>query len=100
MGLRPKPVAISTVVMLMIATGAHAKIPFFNAACPGKLEIHADQGGPVYVNGHEGKLKVFNSSYYEVRHGHVTISVAVNPDGTVDVSYTGKGGVNGICTVK
>ncbi|MGF6174252.1 hypothetical protein ABIE33_002557 [Ensifer sp. 4252] len=30
----------------------------------------------------------------------MTISLSVNPDGSPAVSYTGKGGANGICTIK
>jgi hypothetical protein len=78
---------------------AEAKIHQLNATCPQNLEVHADQGGPVYINGKEAKLKVFNADYYEAQHGGVTISVSTNPDGTATVSYTGKKGANGICTV-
>ena len=79
---------------------AAAKIPLVNATCPGKIEVHADQGGPIYINGKEGKLKVFNENYYEAQGSGVTISLSLNPDGSADVSYTGKGGANGVCTVK
>lgn len=89
------------VVAILAATGpAYAAIPFFNATCPGNIEVHADQGGPIYINGKEGKLKIFNANAYEATHNHVTISVTINPDGTVMVSYTARGGANGICTVK
>lgn len=92
------PSLFLSIVLLPVA--AQAKLPFFNATCPGHLEVHADNGGPVFVNGKEAKLKVFNASYYEAAGGGVTISIAVNPDGSVIVSYTGKHGANGICTVK
>ena len=85
---------------LFMAGGASAAIPFLNASCPGGIDVHADQGGPIYINGKEGKLKVFNENYYEARHGSVTISVSINPDGSPSVSYTGKGGANGVCTLK
>jgi hypothetical protein len=83
-----------------IAGQAGAKIPLVNATCPGKIEVYADQGGPIYINGKEGKLKVFNENYYEAKGGGVTISLSINPDGSPAVSYTGKGGANGVCTVK
>ncbi len=90
-----------TIVSAIAATGAaHAAIPFFNATCPMNIEVHADQGGPIYINGKEGKLKVFNANAYEATHDHVTISVTINPDGTPLVSYTARGGANGICTVQ
>jgi hypothetical protein len=91
----------STIVAALAAAGpAHAAIPFFNATCPTNIEVHADEGGPIYINGKEGKLKVFNANAYDATHDHVTISVTVNPDGTIMVSYTARGGANGICTVK
>ncbi|WP_077960507.1 hypothetical protein [Ensifer adhaerens] len=85
---------------LALAGAAEAKIPLVNATCPGKIDVHADEGGPIYINGKEAKLKVFNENYYEAKGAGVTISLSINPDGTSSVSYTGKGGANGVCTVK
>ncbi|WP_058321253.1 MULTISPECIES: hypothetical protein [unclassified Sinorhizobium] len=70
-----------------------------NATCPGKIEVHADEGGRVYINGKEAKLKVFNENYYEAHGAGVTISLGINPDSSPSVSYTGKGGANGVCTL-
>ncbi|AIE72746.1 MULTISPECIES: hypothetical protein [unclassified Synechocystis] len=82
-----------------------AAIPLFNATCPGKIEVHADQGGPIFINGKKAQLIVKNPKYYEAKlaqgaNSDVVISVAINEDDTVIVSYTGKRGANGICTVK
>lgn len=85
---------------LELATPAHASIPLLNATCPGNIDVHADQGGPVYINGKEGALKKFNDNYFEIKGAGVTISLSINPDGSPSVSYTGKGGANGICSVK
>lgn len=92
-----RPAIIS--IAVLGSTAAHAKIPLVNAVCPMGIEVHADQGGPVYINGKEGKLKRFNENYYEIRQGSVTISLSINPDGSASVSYTKKGGANGICHV-
>jgi hypothetical protein len=86
--------------VLGIAGTAEAAIPMLNAKCPGGIEVHADQGGPVYINGKEATLKVVNAKYYEATHGLVFISLSINPDGSASLSYTKKGGANGICTVK
>lgn len=91
---------VAVFLSAIMTSAAHAKIPLVNATCPGNIEVHADEGGPVYINGKEGKLKRFNENYYEAHGGGVTISLTINPDGSADVSYTGKGGANGVCQVK
>lgn len=84
-------------LVFSIAGAASAGVPLVNATCPGNIEVHADEGGPIYINGKEGKLKKFNENYFEAKGSGVTISLSVNPDGSPSVSYTGKGGVNGVC---
>ena len=81
------------------AGAARGGIPFFNATCPGGIEVHADEGGPVYFNGKEGKLKKVNSNYYEATGSGITLSISLNPDQSVSLSYTGKHGANGVCNV-
>ncbi|MDD2131541.1 hypothetical protein OGV25_13325 [Pseudomonas sp. P1B16] len=80
-----------------IAGIANAQIPLVNATCPGNIEVHADEGGPVYINGKEAKLKKFSDTYFEAKGSGVTVSIMVNPDGSPGVSYTGKGRANGVC---
>ena len=46
--------------LLAVSGAAQAGIPLVNATCPGNIEVHADKGGPIYINGKEGKLKRFN----------------------------------------
>jgi hypothetical protein len=83
---------------IFLSGAANAGIPSFNFTCPGNFEVHADQGGPVYINGKETKLKKVNDNYFEAKGAGVTLSISINPDESVDVSYTGKHGVNGICS--
>lgn len=85
---------------LLAASPTLAKIPLVNATCPGNIEVHADEGGPIYINGKEAKLHVFNDNYYEAKGHGVTVSLSINPDGSAAVSYTGHGGANGVCAVK
>ena len=87
--------------LLALATAAAATpIPMFNATCGDSTDVHADEGGPVYINGHQAKLKKYNSKHYDAIHASVTVSFSINPDGSVMASYTGKHGANGICTVQ
>ncbi|MFK3768185.1 hypothetical protein [Pseudomonas putida] len=87
------------VVLISVAGMANAGIPLVNATCPGGIEVHADEGGPVYINAKEAKLKKFSDAYYEAKGDGVTVSIMVNPDESVGVSYTGKGRANGVCEV-
>ena len=77
-----------------------ATIPFFNAECPGELFVHADQGGPIYLNGEEAVFESFSQSYFEAKAGDVTVSVTNMPDDTLDVSYSAAGGANGVCKLE
>lgn len=92
--------SLLAVMMLVFTNAANAGIPLLNATCPTGIEVHADKGGPIYINGKEGKLKRFNDNAYEARGNGVIISLTIMPDGTPDVSYTGKQGANGVCQVK
>lgn len=84
------------------APTASGGLPLFNATCPGGLDVHGDQGGPVYVNGKEATLKKSNDNYYEAKDAATgtVISLSKNPDGSLSVSYTGRKGANGICQLR
>ncbi|MCI0429035.1 MAG: hypothetical protein L0210_00625 [Rhodospirillales bacterium] len=82
---------------LCLAGAANAGIPLLNYSCPGNIEVHADQGGPVFINGKEAKLKKSNENYYEATGHGVTVSISINPDKSLDVSYTGKHRAHGVC---
>jgi uncharacterized protein YgiM (DUF1202 family) len=88
-----------TIMFFAVASQANAAIPFLNATCPLDMEVHADQGGPVFINGEEAALQTFNENYYEATLGGVTVSISINPDGSPSVSYSALGGADGICQV-
>nr|WP_314873421.1 hypothetical protein [uncultured Pseudomonas sp.] len=90
---------LSIIALASLAGAAQADIPMVNATCPGNLEVHADEGGPLFINGKEAKLKRFNDNYFEAKGGGVTVSLSISADGTPSVSYTGKGGANGVCEI-
>ncbi|GFE70635.1 hypothetical protein CFPU101_32450 [Chroococcus sp. FPU101] len=81
----------------MASIASAAGIPQLNYTCGSGIEVHADQGGPVYIDGKEARLKKINNNYYEATHAGVTISIGFNPDGTLNMSYTGPNRANGIC---
>ncbi|UBO75499.1 hypothetical protein [Aeromonas rivuli] len=84
-----------TVFALTMAGTASAALPQLNYECPGKIQMHSDEGGPVYINGKEAKLKKFNDNFYEAKGAGVTLSIS-NTGGQYDVSYTSKQG-SGVC---
>ncbi len=53
----------------------------------------------MFINGKEAKLKKINDNYFEAKDSGVTVSLSLSPDGTPSISYTGKGGANGMCEI-
>lgn len=92
---------IFTAFGIALAAPALAAVPLLNARCPGGIDVHADAGGPVYVQGRQTTLKHVNDRYAEARDAQsgLTVSISTGDDGTPQVSYTGRGGANGICQV-
>ena len=84
--------------LFFISNAACADIPLLNYTCPGHIEVHADQGGPVFVNGQEAQLIKFNDNAYDAKTAEVTISINVKANQSIEVSYTGKKGANGDCS--
>ncbi len=94
-------VGVVTLAGAISLAPASAAIQQFNGTCPGGVEVHADQGGPVFINGRETRLKRFNDEYYEASDGRgLTLSINRTPDGGTQVSYTGPGNDNGVCSVQ
>lgn len=80
------------------ASTTTGKLPLFNATCGPGIDVHVDEGGPVYIDGKEAALKKLNDQYYEARSGSTTISLSRNPDGSLSGSYTGAAGAHGVCS--
>lgn len=89
-----KKVLIAAITLAM-AGAASAAIPQLNYQCPGQIQMHSDEGGPVYINGKEAKLKKYSEEFYEAKGAGVTLSIS-NTGGQYDVSYTSKKG-SGTC---
>lgn len=82
------------------AASLKPRIPLFNATCGNDIEVHADEGGPVFIDGEKTSLKKFNDNYFEATAGGTTISISFNPDDSLGLSFTGPNRANGICTLK
>ncbi|MGE7957046.1 hypothetical protein ACQKQA_10700 [Pseudomonas sp. NPDC089530] len=83
----------------LLTSAAHAEgIPLFNVDCPGEVPVSAEQGGPVFINGKQAQTKTVNERYFEAKGAGVTVSISVEDDDSVVVTYTGKQGDSGICT--
>jgi hypothetical protein len=82
----------------MMAEVAMAKVPQFAAACPTDIRVETDRSGRAYIGGKKAKVRSTNPNYSEISAAGVTISVARTGDGLI-VSYTAKGGANGVCQV-
>lgn len=76
------------------------RIPLFNAACGDRIEVHANEGGPVFIDGEETSLKKFNDNYFEASRDGTTISISFRPDDSLSLSFSGPNRANGICTLK
>lgn len=88
-----------TVSQLLMIGGAHATgIPQLNYTCPTGIDLHADEGGYVYINGEEARLRKISDTFYEATLRGITLSISLNPDGSASVSYTRRNGANGVCT--
>lgn len=92
--------SLTALSLFLLAANADAGIPQMNVTCGDGIEVHADEGGPVYIDGKEAKLKKFNDNYYEAKLHHTTISISIEPDGRAGAMYTGKHGANGVCTAQ
>ncbi len=84
---------------LWAVSPAEARVPFFNAACPGRIDVQAD-GGQVFINGQPARVKRFNEGYYEARLGGIVVAITIGPDGRAAVSYAARGMGKGMCMVR
>lgn len=89
-----KKVLIAAITLAM-AGAASAAIPQLNYECPGQIQFHSDEGGPVYINGQEAKVKEYGEDFFEVKGSGVILSIS-NINGKYDVSYNSKNG-SGVC---
>lgn len=88
----------ATAGLALLATPALASPPKFTASCPTGITVKSNGNGKVKINGAKATVKTFSSTAWEARANGVSIDFGFDgPDLTV--TYTAKGGANGICQV-
>lgn len=89
---------LAPLALLAFMPEARANVPQLNATCPTGITVKVNHGGTVRINGEKAQVKTFNENAWEARHNKITISITKDASGLM-VSYTLKGGANGICEV-
>lgn len=77
---------------------AHASAPKFTGSCPTGIKVKSNGAGTVKINGKKAVVKTLNANAWEASANGVRIDIAQDASGLL-LSYTGKGGANGICQV-
>ena len=84
---------------LCLPTAARAEMPVFSAQCLSNY-VDADRTGTVRINGAVMDVERFNEHYYEAQMESLIIGISHEGGGRdLIVTFTGPGGVNGVCTV-
>ena len=90
--------ATSTLALAALATPALANPPKFTASCPTGITVKSNGSGKVRINGTKATVKTFSATAWEARIKGIAIDFGM--DGSaLTVTYTAKGGANGICQV-
>jgi hypothetical protein len=82
---------------LLASAAANAAIPQFRATCPTGI-LAAGGGGVVFVNGQQASVKDHGNNSFSATANGVQIDFDFT-GGEPSLSYTAKGGANGMCTV-
>ncbi|MGE8185841.1 hypothetical protein [Pseudomonas sp. NPDC086278] len=90
-----------TLLLLLSMVGAAQadsipNLPSFDVDCPGKVIAHADQEGPVTINGKEAETKAIDDRTFEAKGPGVTLAISVKEDDSLTVTATSKGS-KGVC---
>ena len=93
-----KTVAASAIILAAFTLPALAAAPKFTGTCPMGITVKSNGQGTVRINGKKAKVKTFNANAWEASNNGITIDIAKDPSGLI-LSYTAKGGANGICQV-
>lgn len=88
----------SALALATLSLPALASPPKFTGSCPTGIAVKSNGKGTVKINGEKAKVKTFNDTAWEAKANGVRIDIAQDAGGLI-LSYTAKGGANGICEV-
>ena len=96
--MKPVTVAAAVAFVALFTVPALANPPKFTASCPTGITVKSNGSGKVKINGTKATVKTFSNKAWEASANGVSIDFGL--DGSeLSVTYTGKGGANGICQV-
>lgn len=85
---------LMSMLLLTVVNVAYANstpdMPAFDVDCPGKIPVHADQDGPVLINGKEAESKAIDNHHFEAKGQGLTLSIVLDDEDTVTVTPIGK----------
>ncbi|MBK5351413.1 hypothetical protein JFU37_02575 [Pseudomonas sp. TH41] len=85
---------LTLMLLLALVNVAYADstpgMPSFDVDCPGKIPVHADQDGPVLINGKEAESKAIDDHHFEAKGQGLTLSIFLDADDSVIVTPIGK----------
>ena len=84
--------------LLALSLPAYAAAPKFTGSCPTGISVKSNGSGTVKINGKKAQVKTFSANAWEARANGVTIDITNDATGLM-LSYTAKGGANGVCQV-
>lgn len=91
------PLLLAAPFLLLASAAGATSIPMFNATCGESVDVHADEGGPIYIDGDPVTTKPIGESTYEATHNGTTVSVEVFPDSSLEIRYSDPEGNHGLC---
>ncbi|PZF78284.1 hypothetical protein DK847_00200 [Aestuariivirga litoralis] len=96
--MKPVTAAAAVAFVALFTVPALANPPKFTASCPTGITVKSNGSGKVKINGTKATVKTFSNKAWEASANGVSIDFGL--DGSeLSVTYTGKGGANGICQV-
>ena len=90
---------VLTAAALLFAGAAHARMPVLAATCAGNVKVDTNAKGEIYINGKKAKVKKGDKDHFHATGAGMTVWIAWPENRAPDVSYTRKGGDNGVCEI-